>query len=118
MALVRPIKDKLRLITYSATSLHCVKSVQIRSYFWSAFSYIWTEYKEIRNIFPYSVRMRENTDEKLLCIWTLFTQSQLKEYAQVFIISIQITYGHPHACDQVPTPNPILGISYHLPIGQ
>ena len=25
-------------------SLHCVKSVQIRSYFWSLFSCIWTEY--------------------------------------------------------------------------
>ena len=23
---------------------------------------------------PYSVRMRENTDQKKLCIWTLFTQ--------------------------------------------
>ena len=28
--------------------LHCVKSVQIRSYFWSAFSHIWTEYRKIR----------------------------------------------------------------------
>ena len=26
---------------------HCVKSVQIRIYFWSAFSCIWTEYGEI-----------------------------------------------------------------------
>ena len=28
--------------------LHCVKSVQIRSYFWSVFTCIWTEYREIR----------------------------------------------------------------------
>ena len=33
-------------------------------FFWSAFSCISTEYGEIRNISPYSVRMRENTDQK------------------------------------------------------
>ena len=32
-----------------------------------------TEYREIR-ISPYAVRMRENTDQKKLCIWKLFTQ--------------------------------------------
>ena len=53
---------------------HCVKCVQIHSYFWSLFSHIWTEYGEIRSISPYSVRMRENTDQKELRIWTLFTQ--------------------------------------------
>ena len=26
---------------------HCVKSVQIRSFFWSVISYIWTEYRKI-----------------------------------------------------------------------
>ena len=40
--------------------LHCVKSVQIRSYFWSVFSRIRT----VRSISPYSVQMRENTDQK------------------------------------------------------
>ena len=30
--------------------------------FWSSFSHIWAEYGEILRIFPYSVRMRENTD--------------------------------------------------------
>ena len=48
--------------------IHCVKkSVQIRIYFWSVFSRIRTEYGEIRSIrsiSPYSVRMRENTDQK------------------------------------------------------
>ena len=51
-----------------------MKSIQIRSYFWSAFSRIRTEYGEILRISPYSVRMRENTDQKKLLIWTLFTQ--------------------------------------------
>ena len=31
--------------------------------FWSAFSSIWTEYGEIQNISPYSVRMWENKDQ-------------------------------------------------------
>ena len=30
---------------------------------WSAFSRIWTEYGQILRITPYSVRMRENTDQ-------------------------------------------------------
>ena len=55
---------------------HCVKSVQIHSFFWSLSSCIWTEYGEILRISLYSVRMRENTDQKN-CIWTLFTQWSL-----------------------------------------
>ena len=43
---------------------HCVKSVQIRSFFWSVFSRIQTEYWQIVRISPYSVRMRGNTDQK------------------------------------------------------
>ena len=31
--------------------------------FWSAFSRIWTEYGEIRSVFPYSGRMRENANQ-------------------------------------------------------
>ena len=50
-----------------------MKSVQIRSFFWSVFSGIWTEYGETRCISPYSVWMRENTDQKNLHIWTLFS---------------------------------------------
>ena len=52
--------------------LHCVK--QIRSFFWSVFSRIGTEYGEILRISPYSGRMLENADQKRLRIWTLFTQ--------------------------------------------
>ena len=33
-------------------------------YFWSTFSRIWTDYEEILRISSYSVRMRENTDQK------------------------------------------------------
>ena len=48
-----------------------VKSVQIRSFFWSVFSRIRTEDGEIFRFSPYSVRMWENTDQKKLRIWTL-----------------------------------------------
>ena len=53
---------------------HWVKSTQIRSFYWSVFSRIRTEYGEIRGVSPYSPRMRENTDQKKLRIWTLFAQ--------------------------------------------
>ena len=36
---------------------HCVKSVQIRSFFLSVFSLIQTEYREIPSISSYSVRI-------------------------------------------------------------
>ena len=42
---------------------HCVKSVQVRSFFWPVFSRIRTEYGETRSN---SVRMPENTDQKKL----------------------------------------------------
>ena len=41
---------------------HCVKSVQVSS-FWSVFSCFQSEYRKI-----------ENTDQQKLCIWTLFMQ--------------------------------------------
>ena len=83
----------------SKYNLYCVKSVQIRSFFWSVISRIPTEYGEIlvsvriqstawkvsqeRSFFwsvfscfwtPYSVQMRENTYQKKLRIWILLTQ--------------------------------------------
>ena len=55
----------------------CVKSVQIRSFFWSVFSCIRTGYGGLRSKSPYPVRIQENTDQKKLRIWTLFTQCSL-----------------------------------------
>ena len=43
---------------------HCVKSVQIWNFFWSVFSRICTEYGDFFRNSPYSVRIRENTDQK------------------------------------------------------
>ena len=51
---------------------HCVKSVQIRSFSLPVFSRIRTEYGVYLS--EYSVRIRENTDQKKLPIWTIFTQ--------------------------------------------
>ena len=45
-----------------------------RSFSWSVFYRIRTEYGEILRISAYSVQMWENTDQKKLRIWTHFTQ--------------------------------------------
>ena len=42
---------------------HCVKSVQIRSFFWSVLSPIWTEHPDLFHKSPYLVQMRGNTDQ-------------------------------------------------------
>ena len=43
-------------------------------FFWSVISCIWTEYGDLRSKSSYSVCIQENTDQKKLCISTLFTQ--------------------------------------------
>ena len=43
---------------------HSAKSVQIRSYFWSVFSWIQTEHGDLLRKSPYSVRIQGNTDQK------------------------------------------------------
>ena len=43
-------------------------------FFWCLFSRTRTEYGEILRISPYSVQMRENTDQKKLRVWKHFTQ--------------------------------------------
>ena len=50
--------------TEALLGIHCVKSVQIWSFFWSVFSRICTEYGEIRSTSLYSVQMRKNTNQK------------------------------------------------------
>ena len=66
--------SKWRQKSYLRFHWNCVKSVQIRSYFWSVFSCIRTEYGNLRSKLVYSVRIQENTNQKKLRIWTLFTQ--------------------------------------------
>ena len=47
---------------------HCEKSVQLRSISWFVFSFIRTEYGDLLRKSPYSVRIQENTDQKVLRI--------------------------------------------------
>ena len=54
---------------------HCVKSVQMRSFFWSVLPCIQAEYEDLLRKSPYSFQIRESTDQKKLRIWALFTQS-------------------------------------------
>ena len=50
------------------------KRVQIRSFFWSVFSRIWTERGDLLRKCQYSVQIRKNKDQKKLRIWTSFVQ--------------------------------------------
>ena len=58
---------------------HCVKCLYLE-FFWSLFSRIRTEYVEILRIFPYSLRMRENTDQKNCEHGHFFTQRLLRGF--------------------------------------
>ena len=55
------LNKKLREI--NTEKIHCVKSARDSELLWSTFSRIWLEYGHISCISPYSVRMRENTDQ-------------------------------------------------------
>ena len=68
-------KEWLESIRYNAClALHCVKGVQIRSFFWSVFSRIRTEHEDLPRKSPHSVEIRENKNQEKLRIRTLFTQ--------------------------------------------
>ena len=82
------------LRTLKSCELHCVKSVQIRSFFWSTISCFWTEYGHLLRKYPYSVRIRENTDQGKLRIWTLFTQGYFhKKFHHRCLTDIQSRLG-------------------------
>ena len=53
--------------------VHCMESAQMRSYIWSVLSCTQTKYGDLLRKSPYSVWIQENTDQKQLPIWTLFT---------------------------------------------
>ena len=74
---VRECSRTFMIIKNECSRTFVTKSVQIRSFFWSVFFRIRTEYGEILRISPYSVWMRENTDQKELCIWTFIRQCHL-----------------------------------------
>ena len=69
-----------------------MKSVQLRSFFWSVFSCIQTEYRDLWSKSPYSVRIQENTDEKKLRNWTIFTQWEKYYLGGVEVFSSETFY--------------------------
>ena len=61
------------------------KKFPYSDFFWSVFPRIQTEYGEIRSISPYSVRMRENTNQKNF-EYEHFSRSAYHLYRLVFVI--------------------------------
>ena len=57
-----------------------VQSVWIQSFCRPAFSHFWTECGDLFCKFLYSAQLRENTDQKKICIWlfTRRTKTQVK----------------------------------------
>ena len=76
--------SKFLVRKFSDSRRHCVKSVQIWSFFWSVFSCIWTEYGNLFRKYLYSVQIQENTDQKKLRILKLFTQWEYLELSRAF----------------------------------
>ena len=70
----------------SLINTHFVNSVQTRSYFWSVFSCIRTEFGALLVKFPYSVRIQENTDQKYLRIWRHFRQWHGENYILSYML--------------------------------
>ena len=52
--------NKTGKFAFSPKEMSLRESVQIRSFFWSVFFCIWTEYGDLRSKSPYSVRIHEN----------------------------------------------------------
>ena len=67
---------------------HGMKNVRIWSFFWSVFSRTRTEYREILRISPYSVRMRENTDQKN----SEYGHVSSSAYLNPFLANVSILY--------------------------
>ena len=69
------VLKKFTLLTNTAEyyAFHNVKSAQRRSFSWSVFSRIWTEYRHLLCKSPYPGQIRENTDQKNLRICTFLT---------------------------------------------
>ena len=63
---------------------YCLKSVQIRIFFRTALSHIWTEYGDLKSKSPYSVQIRENTDKKKTTYLCTFCAVKLLFQTSIF----------------------------------
>ena len=76
------IKSLEVLVTIKYASNALREKCPIRSFFWSVFSLIRTEYRDLQTKSPCAVRIRENTDQKKLRVWALFTCNICKQLTQ------------------------------------
>ena len=67
------------------------------TFFWSIFSCIRTEYEDLLHKSPYSTRIQENTDQKKLHNWTLFTQCEIDTKLKLPIIFL-FNFEEIHIC--------------------
>ena len=85
---------------------HCAKNVQIRSFFWSVFSRIWTDYGEIWSISPYTspnagkfglentpyldifLAVSSNTNMKCLILYVIFCYFYLPQALNFFMTDV------------------------------
>ena len=58
------VPAKLIQVFISLFQITLLEKCPYSGFFWSVFSCLRTEYGEMRSISPYSVRIRENTDQK------------------------------------------------------
>ena len=75
--------------------VHLREKCSNSEFFWSVFSRIRIEYGEIRDIFPYSVQMRENTEQKNSEYGHFLPSGSMKsfiEYVRKMFRKIHISY--------------------------
>ena len=68
------------------------KSFQVRSFSWSIFSCIRTEYGDLLSKSPYSVQIKQNMDQKKLRIWKLFTKWRLDNFKSFLKTSVILAF--------------------------
>ena len=73
-------RDVIRTLSDIYDRAHCVKSVQIQSYFWSVFSCIWIEYEDLRRFVCISIYREghKNSDTELFITLHMQLKSDLK----------------------------------------
>ena len=69
------LTNKIIIRSNTNKNIHCVKSVQIRSFFWSVFSRIQTEYGEILRSFFWSVFSPIRTEYGEILVFGHFSRS-------------------------------------------
>ena len=92
---------KITLHKFSRCDTHCVKSVQIRSFFWSIFSRIRTEYGEIRtrknSVFGHFSR----SVNSCVIFWNYYITRSFKYVLTHFVINIAFCNKIDSFCNKI-----------------